>query len=115
MSCGDASSLKSDARMVLQSKIWSNVNWICRQFLQLGFQIIMLLDALPLLEAPEIIFSRKETYQLMKCLEDAIINQGNKDSLENSDRVNIIRLALVRNLARSFVIETGDSESDDEI
>ncbi|GFU52910.1 nuclear pore complex protein Nup85 [Nephila pilipes] len=80
-----------------------------------NFQIIMLLDALPLLEAPEIIFSRKETYQLMKCLEDAIMNQGNKDSLNDSDRVNIIRLALVRNLARSFVIETGDSESEDEM
>ncbi|XP_055936163.1 nuclear pore complex protein Nup85-like [Argiope bruennichi] len=80
-----------------------------------NFQIIMLLDALPLLEASEIIFSRKETYQLMKCLENAVMNKENKDTIGDSDRVNIIRLALVRNLSRSFVIETGDSESDEEM
>ncbi|CAL1301443.1 unnamed protein product [Larinioides sclopetarius] len=80
-----------------------------------NFQIIMLVDALPLLESLENIFSRKETYQLMKCLEDVIMNKDNKDTIDNSDRVNMIRLALVRNLSRSFVIETGDSESDGEM
>ncbi|GBM41649.1 Nuclear pore complex protein Nup85 [Araneus ventricosus] len=80
-----------------------------------NFQIIMLLDALPLLEASETIFSRKETYQLMKCLEDVIMNKENKDTIDNSDRVNIIRLALVRNLSRSFVMDTGDSESEEEM
>ncbi|XP_035213593.1 nuclear pore complex protein Nup85-like isoform X2 [Stegodyphus dumicola] len=38
-----------------------------------NFQMIMLLDALPLLEAPDLIFSSKETYQLMKCLEDCVL------------------------------------------
>ncbi|GFR20927.1 hypothetical protein TNCT_578791, partial [Trichonephila clavata] len=36
MSCGDASSLKRDVRMALQSNIWPGVNWVCGQLLQMG-------------------------------------------------------------------------------
>ncbi|GFQ71829.1 hypothetical protein TNCT_203771 [Trichonephila clavata] len=39
MSCGNASSLKRDARMTFQSKIWSGVNWVCGQFPQKRWNI----------------------------------------------------------------------------
>ncbi|GIY60351.1 nuclear pore complex protein Nup85 [Caerostris darwini] len=80
-----------------------------------NFQIIMLLDAIPLLEDSEMLFSRRDTFHLMKHLEDTIINLENKDPIRNSDKVKIIRLALVRNLARTFVIETGDSDTEDDM
>ncbi|XP_054716603.1 nuclear pore complex protein Nup85-like [Uloborus diversus] len=78
------------------------------------FQVIMLLDAMPLLEASELIFSRKDTYHLMKCLESLSICNGENENVGDA-KENLIRLALVRNLARSFVIETGESDSEDDL
>lgn len=80
-----------------------------------NFQMIMLLDALPLLESSELIFSSKDTYQLMNCLEEIVSSSRKKinEPLENDDKESLIRLALVRNLARSFVLEPVDSEPED--
>lgn len=44
--------------------------------------MIMLLDALPLLEAPELIFSSKDTYQLMRCLEETVFSNKKNVSSE---------------------------------
>ena len=41
--------------------------------------MIMLLDALPLLEASELIFSSKDTYQLMRCLEETVFCNKKKN------------------------------------
>lgn len=40
--------------------------------------MIMLLDALPLLELSELIFSSKDTHQLMRCLEETVFSNGRK-------------------------------------
>ncbi|KAG8194792.1 hypothetical protein JTE90_017233 [Oedothorax gibbosus] len=77
------------------------------------FQALLLLDALPLLESSELILGRQDTYALMGCLEDAL--QHAKDIFTNADHESIIRLALVRNLARAFVLQTSDSDSEEDM
>lgn len=77
----------------------------------INFQTVMMLDALPLLEAPNLIFSSEDTYLLMTCLEEiARYGTKNEEPLDGDQKENLIRLALVRNLGRSFVTEAFDPQ-----
>lgn len=72
----------------------------------------LLHDAIPLLEAKMVIFSSEQTYELLHCLEELDMSKtldqtlsrqlGTNDLGENLD---VIRLALARNLARAIVEE----------
>ncbi|KAG0257227.1 Nucleoporin nup85 [Mortierella polycephala] len=80
---------------------------------------VLLFDALPLLEnRQKVIFDSNDTYELMRCLEEVVGSQYKSEYLkllptrimpiESSDaereqQLGVIRLALVRNLARSIV------------
>ncbi|XP_053309489.1 nuclear pore complex protein Nup85 [Spea bombifrons] len=80
-----------------------------------SFWLTLLLDALPLLEQKQVIFSAKQTYALIQCLEERMAgkqettkpqeSQKAQDvSIENT-KVEMLRLALARNLARAIVKE----------
>ncbi|XP_062495846.1 nuclear pore complex protein Nup85 isoform X1 [Pezoporus occidentalis] len=74
-----------------------------------SFWMTLLTDALPLLEQKEVIFSAEQTYELMRCLEDLTAGKSDKqkfqeDSVETM-KVEMLRLALARNLARVIVKE----------
>lgn len=56
-------------------------------------------DAIPLLEAQEVILSSKDTFILMRCIEE------NGDASKFEDKIDIFRLAAARNLARALNIE----------
>ncbi|XP_040845625.1 nuclear pore complex protein Nup85 isoform X2 [Ochotona curzoniae] len=79
-----------------------------------SFWMTLLTDALPLLEQKQVIFSAEQTYELMRCLEDLTLGRpacGEPDAqrLEDDDiettKVEMLRLALARNLARAIVRE----------
>lgn len=80
-----------------------------------SFWLTLLLDALPLLEQQQVIFSAEQTYQLMSCLEDwtaaklepiqAEENRRSQDNSIENTKVEMLRLALARNLARAIVKE----------
>ncbi|XP_004592974.2 nuclear pore complex protein Nup85 isoform X1 [Ochotona princeps] len=79
-----------------------------------SFWMTLLTDALPLLEQKQVIFSAEQTYELMRCLEDLTSGRpacGEPDAqrLEDDDiettKVEMLRLALARNLARAVVRE----------
>lgn len=74
-----------------------------------SFWMTLLTDALPLLEQKEVIFSADQTYELMKCLEDVTAvksqNQKHQDDDTETIKVEMLRLALARNLARAIVKE----------
>ncbi|XP_069510922.1 nuclear pore complex protein Nup85 [Ambystoma mexicanum] len=81
-----------------------------------SFWVTLLSDALPLLEHKQVIFSVEQTFELMRCLEDLNAmksstegqslhsRQALEDSHETS-KVEMLRLALARNLARAIVKE----------
>ncbi|KAM3921196.1 nuclear pore complex protein Nup85 [Leptodactylus fuscus] len=80
-----------------------------------SFWLTLLLDALPLLEQQQVIFSAEQTYQLMSCLEERTAakleaiqleesRRAQDNSIENT-KVEMLRLALARNLARAIVKE----------
>ncbi|XP_077315462.1 nuclear pore complex protein Nup85 [Lithobates pipiens] len=78
------------------------------------FWFSLLLDSLPLLEQQQVIFSSEQTYQLMQCLEDKIaVMPGSvnlqehqlQDGNTETTKVDMLRLALARNLARAIVKE----------
>uniref|UniRef100_A0A8C5QWC0 Nuclear pore complex protein Nup85 n=1 Tax=Leptobrachium leishanense TaxID=445787 RepID=A0A8C5QWC0_9ANUR len=75
------------------------------------FRLTLLLDALPLLEQKEVIFSTMQTYALMKCLEDPKGGESCSQELQEqrgyieNTKVEMLRLALARNLARSIMKE----------
>ncbi|KAK2173727.1 hypothetical protein NP493_851g01059 [Ridgeia piscesae] len=77
------------------------------------FWQVLLTDALPLLEVEEVIFSSQQTYELMHCLEELNIAaklhpQPNQTALEDNvetEKLNLMKLALARNLARAIVHE----------
>jgi hypothetical protein len=52
------------------------------------------LDTLPLLESDELIFSSEDTFEIMLCLELKCSNL-------TGEKAELLRLALVRNLARA--------------
>ncbi|XP_066471180.1 nuclear pore complex protein Nup85 [Tiliqua scincoides] len=74
-----------------------------------SFWMTLLTDALPLLEQKEVIFSADQTYELMKCLEDVTAAKAKNQKLQDDDteiiKVEMLRLALARNLARAIVKE----------
>ncbi|KAM4691597.1 nuclear pore complex protein Nup85 [Rhinophrynus dorsalis] len=80
-----------------------------------SFWLTLLLDALPLLEQKQVIFSAEQTYELMRCLEDRMAAKKELAATEdirneqdiNTERtkVDMLRLALARNLARAIVRE----------
>ncbi|XP_074176181.1 nuclear pore complex protein Nup85 isoform X2 [Rhinolophus sinicus] len=81
-----------------------------------SFWMTLLTDALPLLEQKQVIFSAEQTYELMRCLEDVASGSGRPahgepdarqlqdDDIETT-KVEMLRLALARNLARAIVKE----------
>ncbi|KAM9006654.1 nuclear pore complex protein Nup85 isoform X2 [Sarcophilus harrisii] len=79
-----------------------------------SFWMTLLTDALPLLEQKQVIFSAEQTYELMQCLEDLTIGRTESRDLEGqrlqdddieTTKVEMLRLALARNLARAIVKE----------
>ncbi|XP_014809475.1 PREDICTED: nuclear pore complex protein Nup85 isoform X1 [Calidris pugnax] len=74
-----------------------------------SFWMTLLTDALPLLEQKEVIFSAEQTYELMRCLEDLTARKSDEQKLQGDDvettKVEMLRLALARNLARVIVKE----------
>uniref|UniRef100_A0A8C9PD18 Nuclear pore complex protein Nup85 n=1 Tax=Spermophilus dauricus TaxID=99837 RepID=A0A8C9PD18_SPEDA len=79
-----------------------------------SFWMTLLTDALPLLEQKQVIFSAEQTYELMRCLED--LSSGKPERAEpdaqrlqdddiETTKVEMLRLALARNLARAIIRE----------
>lgn len=83
------------------------------------FWSMLLLDAIPLLEAETTIFNTQQTCELLHCLEELQMSQrleSNKSSdasehmeVESSERerekTSLLRLALTRNLARAIMVD----------
>lgn len=79
-----------------------------------SFWMTLLTDALPLLEQKQVIFSAEQTYELMRCLEDLtsrrpVHGESDIQQLQDEDiettKVEMLRLALARNLARAIIRE----------
>ncbi|XP_034568105.1 nuclear pore complex protein Nup85 isoform X2 [Notolabrus celidotus] len=79
-----------------------------------SFWMTLLTDALPLLEQKEVIFSAEQTYELMFCLEELTSSLsttagGTDRPTQDEDievtKVELLRLALARNLAMAIVKE----------
>ncbi|XP_067472343.1 nuclear pore complex protein Nup85 [Thunnus thynnus] len=79
-----------------------------------SFWMTLLTDALPLLEQKEVIFSAEQTHELMFCLEEltSSLNStapGTDRPMQEEDievtKVELLRLALARNLAMAIVKE----------
>ncbi|XP_030646420.1 nuclear pore complex protein Nup85 isoform X2 [Chanos chanos] len=77
-----------------------------------SFWMTLLTDALPLLEQKEVIFSAEQTHELMFCLEeltsekcDPNPDQPMQDEEVESTKIELLRLALARNLANAIVKE----------
>ncbi|KAG4093280.1 nucleoporin Nup85-like protein [Neocallimastix lanati (nom. inval.)] len=77
-----------------------------------AFWSIILVDAIPLLESEQIIFNSSNTYELMRCLEEITTSHRRNEYLEALSKkvkteqeleelINVIRIALVRNIART--------------
>ncbi|XP_053494883.1 nuclear pore complex protein Nup85 [Ictalurus furcatus] len=77
-----------------------------------SFWMTLLIDALPLLEQKEVIFSVDQTHELMFCLEE-LTSDNSEFKLEHltqdddveSTKLELLRLALARNLAMAIVKE----------
>ncbi|XP_003707189.1 nuclear pore complex protein Nup75 [Megachile rotundata] len=63
------------------------------------FWSILLSDAIPLLEAKEVILSSSDCFELLRCVEA----HGNDPKFQNE--IEIFRLAVARNLARALSLE----------
>ncbi|KAI4890976.1 hypothetical protein NFI96_018597 [Prochilodus magdalenae] len=77
-----------------------------------SFWMTLLTDALPLLEQKEVIFSVDQTHELMFCLEELTSNNNEtkpewpmQDEDIESTKLELLRLALARNLAMAIVKE----------
>uniref|UniRef100_A0A8C3XAQ8 Nuclear pore complex protein Nup85 n=1 Tax=Catagonus wagneri TaxID=51154 RepID=A0A8C3XAQ8_9CETA len=79
-----------------------------------SFWMTLLTDALPLLEQKQVIFSAEQTYELMRCLEDLtsgrlVHGEPDAQQLQDDDiettKVEMLRIGLARNLARSIIKE----------
>ncbi|KAK9703993.1 Nucleoporin nup85 [Basidiobolus ranarum] len=84
------------------------------------FWPVLLVDAIPLLEGEEIVFDVDDTYELMRCLEEVTLSHqkdyylqflpsstsSEKDITvnERERQLDIVRLALSRNLARAMIV-----------
>ncbi|XP_038633089.1 nuclear pore complex protein Nup85 [Scyliorhinus canicula] len=79
-----------------------------------SFWMTLLLDALPMMEQKEVIFSSEQTYALMQCLEDVTADDtgsekemravGGEDEVATT-QLGLLRLAFTRNLAKAIVHE----------
>jgi len=83
------------------------------------FWVALLTDALPLLEADDVVLTSQQTYELMHCLEELNITKQitnkqdksntttmDKDAGDNdSGKLELLKLALARNLARAILNE----------
>ncbi|XP_041073319.1 nuclear pore complex protein Nup85 isoform X1 [Carcharodon carcharias] len=79
-----------------------------------SFWMMLLLDALPMMEQKEVIFSTEQTYALMQCLEDMTADDteseremralGGEDEVATT-QLGLLRLAFTRNLAKAIVHE----------
>ncbi|KAG5279982.1 hypothetical protein AALO_G00083650 [Alosa alosa] len=77
-----------------------------------SFWMTLLIDALPLLEQKEVIFSVDQTHELMFCLEELTSGKAppnpdrpmQEEDLETT-KIELLRLALARNLAMAIVKE----------
>ncbi|TNN69321.1 Nuclear pore complex protein Nup85 [Liparis tanakae] len=79
-----------------------------------SFWMTLLTDALPLLEQKEVIFSADQTHELMFCLEEltsslshsaAGTDKPTQDDDIEQTKVELLRLALARNLAMAIIKE----------
>ncbi|XP_055510012.1 nuclear pore complex protein Nup85 isoform X1 [Leucoraja erinacea] len=79
-----------------------------------SFWMTLLLDALPLMEQKEVIFSTEQTYELMHCLEDVTADEAQREKEAQAvgaeedveiTKLNLLRLAFTRNLAKAIVQE----------
>ncbi|XP_055877804.1 nuclear pore complex protein Nup85-like isoform X1 [Biomphalaria glabrata] len=72
------------------------------------FWMTMLMDALPLLNLPEVVFNVSQTYELLHCLEelqrDGTSNYKNLKETE-IEKLKLLRIALTRNLANAILQE----------
>ncbi|KAI7818859.1 Nup85 nucleoporin-domain-containing protein [Gamsiella multidivaricata] len=90
---------------------------------------MLLFNALPLLENKErLVFDSKDTYAMLRCLEEVVGPQHKAEYLhplpksvssavstveEREEQLGVVRLSLVRNLARSFVHASRVTDGDD--
>lgn len=79
-----------------------------------SFWMTLLTDALPMLEQKQVIFSAEQTHELMFCLEELTSSlntsaPGTDQPMQDEDidvsKVELLRLALARNLAMAIVKE----------
>ncbi|XP_066560427.1 nuclear pore complex protein Nup85 [Amia ocellicauda] len=77
-----------------------------------SFWMTLLTDALPLLEQKQVIFSVEQTYELMHCLEELTTGKtlpSDRHLVQDEDieatKIELLRLALARNLAAAIVNE----------
>lgn len=63
------------------------------------------MDSLVLLESDELILSSNDTFTLLHCLQERLDIIEIKGDKENQEKIEMIRLALARNLARALVAE----------
>ncbi|KAK9534986.1 hypothetical protein VZT92_007395 [Zoarces viviparus] len=75
-----------------------------------SFWMTLLTDALPLLEQKQVIFSADQTHELMFCLEEltSSLNASDKPPQDEDielTKVELLRLALARNLAMAIIKE----------
>lgn len=68
-----------------------------------SFWSTLLIDALPLLECSEIVFSADDTYEIMHCVEERVLG------IESDEKIELLRLALSRNLARTLLMDDAES------
>jgi len=80
--------------------------------------MILLIDALPLLEYKEMIFTSEQTYELMQCLTELhLCHNINKSTTttnkinqaieeDEKDQVELLNLALSRNLGRALLVQS---------
>lgn len=64
-----------------------------------SFWTTLLLDALPLLESDDLVFSSNDVYTIMHYLDE---REGEKE-MEN--KIDLIRIAAARNLAKALTYE----------
>ncbi|CAG9861328.1 unnamed protein product [Phyllotreta striolata] len=63
------------------------------------FWYVLLIESIPLLESDELLFSSNATFTIMRCLEEK------QTEPELKDKIDILRLALARNLSRALTYE----------
>lgn len=68
------------------------------------FWSILLTDAIPLLEAEDVILSSNDSFELLRCAE------AHGDDPKFQDKIEIFRLAIARNLARALSLEGCQAE-----